>query len=182
MVSFRRPPTNISGNAVLPPPYQPTQREFDRLPAAHGAVEFLAGVVLDTGVMHLDRAAGDRLRPVADDDVFDDELGGRRPGRDVDLGFVCHGPHASGHTDEVAEDNDTRTRINKLVAEEKDLRAKLQRGEISGDEEHARLRTVETELDQCWDLLRQRRALRETGGDPKDAHVRSADEVEGYLN
>ncbi len=82
----------------------------------------------------------------------------------------------------MAEDNDTRTRINKLVAEEKDLRAKLQRGEITGDEEHARLRTVETELDQCWDLLRQRRALRETGGDPKDAHVRSADEVEGYLN
>jgi hypothetical protein len=82
----------------------------------------------------------------------------------------------------VAEDNDTRTRINKLVAEEKDLRAKLQRGDISGDEEHARLRTVETELDQCWDLLRQRRALRETGGDPKDAHVRPADEVEGYLN
>src|ERR1700751_3135433 len=77
----------------------------------------------------------------------------------------------SRHTDEVAEDNDTLTRINKLVGEEKDLRAKLQRGEISGDEEHTRLQTVETELDQCWDLLRQRRALRETGGDPKDAHV-----------
>jgi hypothetical protein len=171
-----------SGNAVLPARYQPTQREFDRLPAAEGAVEFLTGVVLDTGVMHLDRAAGDCLRPVADDDVFDGELGGRRPGREVDLGFVCHLHHASGHTDDVAEDNDTLTRINKLVGEEKDLRAKLQRGEISGDEEHARLRTVETELDQCWDLLRQRRALRETGGDPKDAHVRSADQVEGYLN
>jgi hypothetical protein len=82
----------------------------------------------------------------------------------------------------VAEDNDTLTQINKLVAEEKDLRAKLQRGQISGDEEHARLRSVETELDRCWDLLRQRRALRETGGNPKDAHARSADQVEGYLN
>lgn len=82
----------------------------------------------------------------------------------------------------MAEDNDTLTRINKLVAEERDLRAKLQRGDISGDEENARLRTVETELDQCWDLLRQRRALRETGGDPEDAQVRPGDQVEGYLN
>ncbi|MBV8965604.1 MAG: DUF2630 family protein [Mycobacteriaceae bacterium] len=82
----------------------------------------------------------------------------------------------------MAEDNDTLTRINKLVAEEKDLRARLQRGDISSDEEHARLNTVETELDQCWDLLRQRRALRETGGDPKDAHIRPGDQVEGYLN
>jgi len=82
----------------------------------------------------------------------------------------------------VADDNDTRTRINKLVAEEKELRAKLQQGEISGDEEHARLQAVETELDQCWDLLRQRRALRETGGNPKDAQVRPAQQVEGYLN
>jgi Protein of unknown function (DUF2630) len=82
----------------------------------------------------------------------------------------------------VAEDKDTLSRINQLVAEEKDLRSKLQQGEISGDEEHSRLRVVETELDRCWDLLRQRRALRETGGDPQSAHVRPADEVEGYLN
>ena len=82
----------------------------------------------------------------------------------------------------MAEDNDTLSRINQLVAEEKDLRARVQRGDISEDEEHDRLRAVETELDQCWDLLRQRRALRETGGDPEDAHVRPGDQVEGYLN
>ena len=82
----------------------------------------------------------------------------------------------------MAEDNDTLGRINALVAEEKVLRGKLQRGEISESEEHERLRSVESELDQCWDLLRQRRALRETGGDPKDAHVRPANQVEGYLN
>lgn len=82
----------------------------------------------------------------------------------------------------MAEDDDTLTRINKLVAEEKDLRARLQRGEISGDEENARLRAVETQLDQCWDLLRQRRALRETGGDPQHAHERPGDQVEGYLS
>jgi hypothetical protein len=74
------------------------------------------------------------------------------------------------------------SRINKLVAEEKELRGKLQRGEISGDEEHSRLQVVETELDQCWDLLRQRRALRETGGDPEEAHVRPSHQVEGYLS
>lgn len=82
----------------------------------------------------------------------------------------------------MAEDNETLTRINELVAEEKDLRAQLQCGEISGDEEHSRLSAVEAELDQCWDLLRQRRALRETGGDPQNAHVRPADQVEGYLS
>ena len=78
-------------------------------------------------------------------------------------------------------DNDALSRINDLVAEEKALREQLQHGEISESEEHARLRQLEIELDQCWDLLRQRRALRETGGDPRDAAVRPADEVEGYL-
>ena len=40
---------------------------------------------------------------------------------------------------------------------------------------------MEVELDQCWDLLRQRRALRETGGDPREARVRPANQVEDYL-
>jgi hypothetical protein len=57
----------------------------------------------------------------------------------------------------------------------------LQHGEISESEENKRLRQLEIELDQCWDLLRQRRALRETGGDPRDAAMRPANEVEGYL-
>jgi hypothetical protein len=78
-------------------------------------------------------------------------------------------------------DNAALSRINELVAEEKALREQLQHGEISESEENKRLRQLEIELDQCWDLLRQRRALRETGGDPHDAVVRPADEVEGYL-
>ena len=78
-------------------------------------------------------------------------------------------------------DNAALSRINQLVAEEKALREQLQHGEISESEENKRLRQLEIELDQCWDLLRQRRALRETGGDPRDAAVRPADEVEGYL-
>jgi hypothetical protein len=78
-------------------------------------------------------------------------------------------------------DNAALSRINELVAEEKALREQLQHGKISESEENKRLRQLEVELDQCWDLLRQRRALRETGGDPRDAAVRPADEVEGYL-
>jgi Protein of unknown function (DUF2630) len=72
------------------------------------------------------------------------------------------------------------SRIDELVREERELRGRLAAGEISADEEHARLAQLETDLDQCWDLLRQRRAKREFGGDPDDAQVRSADTVEGY--
>jgi Protein of unknown function (DUF2630) len=81
----------------------------------------------------------------------------------------------------VAHDKNTLAQIHSLVAEEKDLRSKLQRGDISRAEERERLRAVETQLDQCWDLLRQRRALRETGGDPREATVRPGGQVEGYL-
>jgi len=63
-----------------------------------------------------------------------------------------------------AKDVDALSHINELVAEEKALREQLQHGEISESEEHKRLRQLEIQLDQCWDLLRQRRALRETGG------------------
>ncbi len=81
----------------------------------------------------------------------------------------------------MASDKNPLSRIRELVDEERDLRDRLQRHEISADEEHSRLRALEVELDQCWDLLRQRRALRETGGDPREARVRPPDEVEGYL-
>ena len=81
----------------------------------------------------------------------------------------------------MAKDQDILAEVNKLVAEEQDLRAKLQHHEIDASEEQQRLRAVEVALDQCWDLLRQRRALRETGGDPGEAQVRPAGEVEGYL-
>jgi hypothetical protein len=82
----------------------------------------------------------------------------------------------------MAKDQDILDQVNNLVAEEKELRAQLQHREIDESEEHQRLRALEVQLDQCWDLLRQRRALRETGGDPDAASVRPPDEVEGYLN
>ncbi|OIN82556.1 DUF2630 family protein [Mycobacterium malmoense] len=79
-------------------------------------------------------------------------------------------------------DSETLAHIRELVAEEKALRAQLQNGNIATSEEHDRLHRVEVELDQCWDLLRQRRALRDTGGDPRGAEVRPPDQVEDYLS
>ena len=81
----------------------------------------------------------------------------------------------------MARDEDILTQVNKLVTEEQELRSQLQQHEIDESDEHQRLHAIEVALDQCWDLLRQRRALRETGGDPREARVRPADEVEGYL-
>jgi hypothetical protein len=66
--------------------------------------------------------------------------------------------------------------IEELVAEEKKLYAK---GSVS-DEEKTRLDRINVELDRCWDLLRQRRALREFGRNPDDAEVRPATIVENY--
>jgi uncharacterized protein DUF2630 len=82
----------------------------------------------------------------------------------------------------VDKDRDILAEVNQLVAEERELRAKVQHREIDETEEHQRLRAVEVALDQCWDLLRQRRALRETGQDPEQAQVRPPDQVEGYLS
>jgi hypothetical protein len=90
-------------------------------------------------------------------------------------------PTVVGQTGVVAVDENTFARIEALVAEEKELRAKREHGQIDQAEEQARLRAVESELDQCWDLLRQRRALRETGRDPREATVRPKGQVEGYL-
>lgn len=81
----------------------------------------------------------------------------------------------------MADDKSIRAHIADLVAEEHDLRRKLAAGEISADAEHARLRSIEVELDQSWDLLRQREARRETGGNPDEATARSEDVVEKYL-
>ena len=77
-------------------------------------------------------------------------------------------------------DSSIRQRISDLVQEEHTLRAQLGAHEISAGEEHDRLRGLEVELDQCWDLLRQRQAKQEFGQDPDTAQVRDARTVEGY--
>jgi hypothetical protein len=69
-------------------------------------------------------------------------------------------------------------RVHELVAEEHRLR---EQGSGLGADDRDRLRQLEVDLDQCWDVLRQRRARREYGENPDDAAVRPAGEVEGYL-
>jgi hypothetical protein len=68
--------------------------------------------------------------------------------------------------------------INELAAEEHRLR---ESHATHSREDRQRLEALERELDQAWDLLRQRRARSEYGEDPDDARERSVDEVEGYL-
>jgi len=80
----------------------------------------------------------------------------------------------------MPDDQSIRVRIGDLVQEEHRLREQLARHEITPNEEQARLRSVEVELDQCWDLLRQRAAKREFGEDPESAEVRPPDVVERY--
>ena len=70
--------------------------------------------------------------------------------------------------------------IGQLVEEEKQLRARHTTTEGLGDEDRVRLQQVEERLDQCWDLLRQRRAAEQYDQDPEQAEVRPVSEVEGY--
>ena len=81
-------------------------------------------------------------------------------------------------------DESITARIERLVTEEHELRGREQSDSTNADlleADQQRLRAVEIELDRCWDLLRQRRALRDAGSNPDEAHVRDADTVERYL-
>ncbi|GAA3004844.1 DUF2630 family protein [Actinokineospora diospyrosa] len=78
------------------------------------------------------------------------------------------------------DDTEILARVGALVDEEHRLRESAQRGDLAPERERARLAELEVALDQCWDLLRQRRARRDAGADPDRAGVRPPDEVEGY--
>jgi hypothetical protein len=77
------------------------------------------------------------------------------------------------------DDERIRDRIQQLVGEEYELYDRGGEGGLS-DSEQRRLDSIEVGLDQCWDLLRQRRALREPGRDPDGARVREPGVVEPY--
>ncbi len=77
------------------------------------------------------------------------------------------------------DDDQIHGHIEQLVSEEHQLWNRESSGQAT-DEDRARLEAVKVSLDQCWDLLRQRRALREEGGNPNDAQVRSESVVENY--
>jgi Protein of unknown function (DUF2630) len=78
------------------------------------------------------------------------------------------------------DDKEILGHIDELIATERDLRAKVATGGLSTDDERAQLAAIEESLDQCWDLLRQRRARREFGENPEEAQLRPVTEVEDY--
>ncbi|WP_151477967.1 DUF2630 family protein [Streptomyces albicerus] len=71
-------------------------------------------------------------------------------------------------------------RITTMVDDERRLRDALASGQIDSATEQEQLRELERALDQCWDLLRQRRAKSEFGENPDEARVRPPSQVEGY--
>ncbi len=85
---------------------------------------------------------------------------------------------------QAMSDETIAARIESLVDEEHSLLGREQTDANTGeqlDDDRRRLDQIAVELDRCWDLLRQRRALREAGQNPDDAHVRDANTVERYL-
>ena len=78
------------------------------------------------------------------------------------------------------DDRQVMDRIGALVEEEHTLERQAAGGGLDEDQQ-ARFRELEVQLDQCWDLLRQRRARRNAGQDPDTAEVRPEPTVEGYL-
>ena len=78
------------------------------------------------------------------------------------------------------EDQELIDRINTLANEEHELFSRESQSGVTS-EERERMRLIEVTLDQCWDLLHQRRARRNAGMNPDDASVRDPSVVEGYL-
>ena len=81
----------------------------------------------------------------------------------------------------ATDDTNVLGRINELADEEHQLFEKEADGQAT-EADRERLKDVGVQLDQCWDLLHQRRARRAAGMDPEDAEVRDERTVEGYLN
>ncbi|RAN74095.1 hypothetical protein B5P43_30295 [Bacillus sp. SRB_336] len=77
------------------------------------------------------------------------------------------------------DNNQVHHRIEELVKEEQELRDSAP-DQAKMPARAAQLRAIEVQLDQCWDLLRQRQARMHAGENPNDAQLRPADEVEGY--
>ena len=186
MTSFRRPPTFIPGIPSCQPLMRPRSGNSIDLAPIPGTVELVAGVVFDSDVMHFDSTAGHGLGAVADHQVLDDEFVGRGAVGKFNLRFRCHGSDASRSRVRVI--SDWRPTVRHTVGRGRTSRIHRARHPRAtstnwwprrrscapncSTARSARPRNtngsarLEIELDQCWDLLRQRRALRETGGDP----------------
>jgi hypothetical protein len=81
--------------------------------------------------------------------------------------------------EDAVDDQKVIDHIAALTHEESELIARESKGTAT-DADKARVKGIEVALDQCWDLLRQRRALREFGRDPEKAKLRDEKTVEGY--
>ncbi len=81
--------------------------------------------------------------------------------------------------DSTMDDRQVLNRIDELVQEEEGLLGRHE-GKGLSKEEHARLTELKVQLDEAWDFLRQRRALRQYGFDPEDASLRGPGTVESY--
>lgn len=77
------------------------------------------------------------------------------------------------------DERDILDRVGELVAEERALRERSLGSGLAEDQQR-RLRDLEVQLDQCWDLMRQRRARSEYGANPDAARLRPPEEVENY--
>jgi hypothetical protein len=80
----------------------------------------------------------------------------------------------------VPSDEQIETQIEKLESERERLREREGTSDPTLERDAARLEEIRVDLDRLWDLLRQRRALRNAGDDPDNASERSADTVEKY--
>jgi hypothetical protein len=89
-------------------------------------------------------------------------------------------PAAVGRKEDTVDNQDILERIKDLVEEEHGLREGSTQSGGTGSPDILRLQQVEEQLDQCWDLLRQRRAKKDYGENPDEAEVRPVSEVEGY--
>ncbi|RJO77164.1 DUF2630 family protein [Nocardia panacis] len=78
-------------------------------------------------------------------------------------------------------EQDILARIKELVDHEHTLRSQATRGDLDPKTERQQLAELEVMLDQCWDLLRQRRARLDVGQPPENAQANTAKQVEGYL-
>jgi Protein of unknown function (DUF2630) len=78
------------------------------------------------------------------------------------------------------DDKEILAHITELIQTEHQLREQYATGQLTGAQEREQLRSAEQALDQCWDLLRQRRARREFGENPNEAAARPVSEVESY--
>jgi len=106
-------------------------------------------------------------------------------GTPAPLGELIIRPRApagrSGTYGRGMDDKEILAHIGDLIQTEHRLREQHAAGELTGAQEREQLRSAEEALDQCWDLLRQRRARREFGDNPNEAEARPTSEVESYM-